>query len=308
MRLASRPMRIRPRPAWRTGRRSEAPWRPIALCWRLRRHRRPAPAMTSATFLRPPGPSSWSAQVHLNFSLADRHRPVPPRLIDAAVPAGPTRLFRNERFVTHLTRTVIEMRRERRIPRRPEREVRVHEQATRELLLLTLAPPVKRVSPAGSRPRSHTVATGSIFSPWPRRAAKPSLTDRAVPHRPRQVRPIALDFRAGRPSAVFTPRPTAAIRSASVTVRSVRPADLVWRAQAEGQSVEPGRSFTIGSAAAPPSAVAVAVGPGRTTPLAAMGRPPPPDSTWVDRLAEDVIGRVERRIRIERERRGVWAP
>jgi hypothetical protein len=37
----------------------------------------------------------------------------------------------------------------------------------------------------------------------------------------------------------------------------------------------------------------------------AAARPAPPlDKAMVDRIAEDVIGRVERRIRIERERRG----
>jgi hypothetical protein len=92
--------------------------------------------------------------------------------------------------------------------------------------------------------------------------------------------------------------------------------DLVWRqaARASGQaSPEPhgaiGAPGPRGAAAVQRSAAvretASPIAFAATAPRSTASTAPAYDAAFVDRLAEDVMRRVERRVRIERERRGL---
>ena len=85
-----------------------------------------------------------------------------------------------------------------------------------------------------------------------------------------------------------------------------RPPQLVWRNEPQPYPLEAiERSITAATAAAAPFS---GVSAPRAEPMNAPHGLSPSgkiDPALIDRVAEDVIGRVERRIRIERERRGI---
>jgi hypothetical protein len=139
----------------------------------------------------------------------------------------------------------------------------------------------------------------------PATPASPSR-DRARPALDRRAERV----RADRPALVRASPDGAAARRATP--------DLVWRqaARASGSasaSPEPhdgiGTSGSRGtgavqrSSAARETAAAVAVA--GAAPCSTAATAPAYDAAFVDRLAEDVMRRVERRVRIERERRGL---
>jgi hypothetical protein len=112
--------------------------------------------------------------------------------------------------------------------------------------------------------------------------------------------------RARRPTASEAPSPRARSH-----VRSIHAVDLVWR-----RSVTDAMSGNVGAAAhrslpLSTEAVKAASAQARMAPMevaaprnAAAAARPALDAAAIDRLTDDVIRRVERRIRIERERRG----
>lgn len=101
------------------------------------------------------------------------------------------------------------------------------------------------------------------------------------------------------------------------TIAAIAPAMLEWRSQAHGGPSAPGPTqWSQGDVAAPLARYvadsATAMPASRTAPgITANIAPgiasafPALDSAAADRLAEDVVRRVERRLRIERERRGL---
>jgi hypothetical protein len=97
------------------------------------------------------------------------------------------------------------------------------------------------------------------------------------------------------------------------SVRSARrrPVDLVWRGAAHISPQPPGNGWSRVDAALPPSAVTRTsvqdpppVDPARIAKAAAL-KLTDFDPGLVEQLTEDVIRRVDRRVRIERERRGL---
>lgn len=117
-----------------------------------------------------------------------------------------------------------------------------------------------------------------------------------------------LRFRTGVRSGML---PLHSHSGAQPTPRVTRPAEIVWRrAPQPSVSVMEGRSALEASTVAPSG-----VRPRRSTEPAAEDqtisaapiqvRPANLDSGFIDRLTDDVICRVEKRIRIERERRGL---
>jgi hypothetical protein len=86
---------------------------------------------------------------------------------------------------------------------------------------------------------------------------------------------------------------------------SIRTPELVWRSEAQGQKFESlERNSSVAISPVPP------LGAAASAPLellpSSLGSPVAGmlDSALIERVADNVIGRVERRIRIERERRG----
>jgi len=86
----------------------------------------------------------------------------------------------------------------------------------------------------------------------------------------------------------------------------LRPPELVWRTVTE--TSDPERMERIAAALGSPAASGASsiAGHAEQSPAAAVvAQARMFDAALIDRVAEDVIGRVERRMRIERERRGV---
>jgi hypothetical protein len=89
------------------------------------------------------------------------------------------------------------------------------------------------------------------------------------------------------------------------------PIELVWRAQhsaaanaSDGMMVVSG-STTLAAPATMPRSPAPATAAARVIAESEKARPASLDPALFDRLTEDDIRRVERRVRIERERRGI---
>jgi hypothetical protein len=95
---------------------------------------------------------------------------------------------------------------------------------------------------------------------------------------------------------------------ASKRVVAKRPPELVWRAPAKaaGPLHEMAATEANGPAMTAIRATSFRTGgSAEASQAAAIARPMPIDPSLMDRLAEDVIRRVERRNRIDRERRGI---
>jgi hypothetical protein len=86
---------------------------------------------------------------------------------------------------------------------------------------------------------------------------------------------------------------------------SIRTPELVWRSEAQGQRFESLERSSSVAISPVPSLGAAASAPLELLP-SSLGSPVAGmlDSALIERVADNVIGRVERRIRIERERRG----
>lgn len=89
-------------------------------------------------------------------------------------------------------------------------------------------------------------------------------------------------------------------------MRPSRAPDMVWRKETEEQSAGTPEQWARAVAASVPATSAPAAPISWPAPEAVEAlRPRLLDSALIDRVAENVIGRVEKRIRIERERRGM---
>ena len=95
-------------------------------------------------------------------------------------------------------------------------------------------------------------------------------------------------------------------RAAGASIRPSRAPDMVWRKETEAQSAGTPEQWARAVAASVPATSAPAAPISWPAPEAVEAlRPRLLDSALIDRVAENVIGRVEKRIRIERERRGM---
>ncbi|WP_259245632.1 hypothetical protein [Bradyrhizobium japonicum] len=83
--------------------------------------------------------------------------------------------------------------------------------------------------------------------------------------------------------------------------RAVRPVELTWRTKSAGSP--PRESATLQRDVVAASQRTAAIGVHSRS--AMQGEPLLSDSRAINRLAEDVLGRIERKLRVERERRGL---
>jgi hypothetical protein len=137
-----------------------------------------------------------------------------------------------------------------------------------------------------------------------RKGSEPSFAERV-----RRPEPSRQTWRRPWPIKVEHPFADAAVvpRHASAAAPlPLRPPELVWRIASEAAGSDP-MECSGGTSSVPLMAMArsepVPVG---QAPMAVAGAQEKMfDAALMDRVAEDVIGRVERRMRIERERRGI---
>ena len=100
--------------------------------------------------------------------------------------------------------------------------------------------------------------------------------------------------------------PAMAARAATLQAAPVRPSDLVWRADPGDGASRPGeRAASIPALLEERVERAAEPGWKQFAAQASTASSPLLDAALMDRVAQDVIRRVERRMRIERERRGI---
>lgn len=294
------------RRARRHPRRQQTPLRPLALRWR----RLPRPAVAGIVRQQAPSSNAWFSQVHLHLgwstTVNSRFRQFPPRP-PAAVPSArsfsePLQASRSRRPGMLLLST----------GHRPPRAAGVSMVFRRSVRVVDGAAIGVRQAMRHGGAQAPDIPVSSvsrrlrILAPAYRRDA--IKVDAPVP--PRSRPSVRQPLMWGR----STPRERTPDSRAVERLERVRtgkaPIELVWRARhSSAADASDGMMVVTGSAAlpAPPtvSRSAVQVSPARVTGESEKARPVPLDPALVDRLTEDVIRRVERRVRIERERRGI---
>lgn len=288
-------------------RRQQTPLRPLTLRWR----RLPRP--TAARTVQPPhlSSNSWFSQIHLHLgwstTVNNRFRQVPPQ---APSPAPPVRSFR-EPLADRSLRPGIPTLSPGPRPRRA---------AAASIVFRRSIFKVVDGMPAGARQamrRRVAQAPDAPVSSVSRRLRVRALAHRRdaikvdAPLSPRSLpsvrRPLMWARSAPRER---TPDSQAVVRSERVRTAKA-PIELVWRAQhsaaanaSDGMMVVSG-STTLAAPATMSRSPAPATAAARVIAESEKARRASLDPALVDRLTEDVIRRVERRVRIERERRGI---
>ncbi|HYJ83083.1 MAG TPA: hypothetical protein VEW26_09615 [Allosphingosinicella sp.] len=180
------------------------------------------------------------------------------------------------------------------------------------------AAPIESRGPASPRPRlaSNPLPTAleRAAAPVPARrlagrrrplASMLALASRPAPFPPGREdrRPVAADFfrsePAGRPGGRPAILPSLPADGQQQGRRRLAPVDLVWRS-GHGGGVSPSVESTGASAATPAAAQPDAPSPASVSPATAAAAAPP-----LDRLVDEVVRRLERSARVERERRGL---
>lgn len=297
--------RMRARPQATILARQRAAWTRLALTWR-RTARAFAPVM-SRPGIRPVPWHGWAPHFHLHFAI--------PAISIASTPRG-TLLPRvstailwrtiNTQVSTRLPlvrdastveRSGLKERFERQTVTRTNRSTKsgrrevIRHLRSAALPARGLARPVRGQAAAPRQPPAFPGPATAVPGP-DRRPAATVLLDRS-----------ALNLAPRHP---FSPEPCG--RFERPPARQFRAPDLIWRTSSDDPS---------GGAAAYATRVHMASpGPVAALPHATIPQAPPIstdatlrqrmfDPALIDRVAEDVLGRVEKRIRIERERRGV---
>jgi hypothetical protein len=149
--------------------------------------------------------------------------------------------------------------------------------------------------------------SAGITAPGSGRLGIASVPMVITPRRQRRTfAPVRPEARAPRLVLRSTPPATSAARAERAAPPPFRAPDLVWRVETEGRSIEAAERLVRAAAVSMPAMPPPNEHVSWPSPEAAAAlRPRPIDPALIDRVAEDVIGRVEKRIRIERERRGV---
>jgi hypothetical protein len=286
-------------------------WRPLALRWRRGKARRES----CRTRLSAAGARVTSvSHVHLHFAIAARAARIARARtgVAGAAPQVATQRIANVQSVRSRASVVADVRghdAERRAPARVttpvgERRlpVRVEQRhaVTRPLAMrsVTSAAPHPLRVPLALRRESARSAHGGVIGNVERSALRQRSAGATMLHFVHANAPssAAAGQSADKPS-MPTPR--------------ARPLDLAWRApaRAEGHDVShdvestPSSPHIHSERGAPSAASASSSAMQSPTPRALEYSQLP--SALVDRLADDVLRRVERRVRIERERRGI---
>ena len=287
------------------------PARPAVLRWR---RLPPPPTAACPRTAAHPQVRSWSSRVQVNLDLRlAAPAPWPPSRVAPARAAGirEQRTFADRHHsTTSLRATTVVF----------QRAGGVHE--PRDLSARQTTSPLARPAPPASF-RTRWIPAAS--KPETRRAREPRPARGMGPARHAVEALSRNGRRPGRdPRPTFAPLPRI-VRARERTFRTVappvrrndaiaptpsrRPPELVWRAQPKSIAVGEGPerlSMTSPRPSArvhpiPDSAPADAARAARLP----AGKPDYPDAAQLDRLADDVIRRVEKRVRIERERRGL---
>jgi hypothetical protein len=275
-------------------------WRPVALRWRSRRRR---PENLRARHTTAAAQAVWLPQFHLHFSACVRERigrGSPPGFPAAASIHDARRIVFDRQWTSIRAATLaLHLLRTYRSPRTQAGMAAAH--AFRPLGAPPIAP---RLADRPRRSLFERTQEG-VRAGVPRDARPPVAARPRIPPREPQVsRRPSLAF--GHAVARRSPE------SAASPVRLGRLAELVWRAAPqppmsvadEGPRVDlpasshqaPARSFPGPETAAAPPPRAARVAAPQVMSL---------DPGLLDRLADDVIRRIEKRARIERERRGL---
>jgi hypothetical protein len=174
-----------------------------------------------------------------------------------------------------------------------------------------VAPDPARRSAAVDTSARHSAAwRRQRFEPSKAAASKPVTAKRLPELTWRKLAQIAAGTREVVARAEAGDSPIAS-KMVSKGVVAGRPLELVWRAPAKtaaGPFHETAGTEANGSTMTSLQATSFRAGGSPEASQAAAtakARPMPFDSSIMDRLAEDVIRRVERRVRIDRERRGI---
>lgn len=305
---ASRWARARSRASVRT-RRS---WQCIALRWRrmMRVAGGAQPLLTRASQT-----TVWRSHWHLHFRPRETERP--DRSPSATLMGGAHFIERHTAFVRHdvrerVRRIVVERPLLRRAPRldrsgapaRPSSTTILRSPAVvshRTVANARRPSLVQHASDRATEPRSTTT---------PRATVPASVPQSRIPARRRPGGPQATELPVSRRTALTPSRVLRVDGTSGSRMRVVPAAHITWRTSpsslGELELPRPSRTTTGTPSAAPftdstPRTTAQAVASVAAAPVQIKDL----DPRVIDRLADDVIRRVERRERIERERRGV---
>jgi len=299
-------------------------WLPIALRWR--RKRKKAGGVRASREAMPAAPSvAWMARFHLHFNMFANERSRREREVRSFAPASVIRELRRSVVSRHWT--TVRATTLARPPRTASSAPRVFAMRRTEVHLSATAAP-QRVRLLTTHAQT-THAERRLLIESVRKSATSSFSERLTErrmqsHETRVFRALSVATHRSerlterrmhsRETRVFRALSVATRRireeSARTHVQLLRPVALVWRtAQPQTESA---RETTFSN---PPAAVSRP--PVRPS---AMQEPAPEttrgaarralqmsdlDPALLDRLTDDVIRRVERRVRIERERRGL---
>ena len=286
-------------------------WRPLTLTWRKSLHARERRAGRSSARI---SRNTWSPrfQLHVNLAFGAAFT----KRVELAM-FSPSPIFWS---TSHTHRTSVEMAARslfasetRRLTHRLLRHAAARERTIRSWTSLetrgaffasTFSAETKRIFRSRTLPSNFVGPSshqGSV------RGAKRSTCQTSDPvHWIRHSHAKFRTSHAVRSNASREPAQLAFARGGTAHARTVRPPELVWRTEPQtfaADAIE--RSI---SAATSPVATFVTHSAAHFEPSRATVETVPTrafDAALMDRLAEDVMGRVERRIRIERERRGV---
>lgn len=314
-----------------------APWSPVALRWRR------LPQMVVPRAVRSSSPTvlnTWFSHFHLHFgrteTITARPRPFSSRaprampiiwrhLPERAAPGQPsTRGYRSldhgrslprldgnltvRHCIFHRTHIVTAAANRQVSLRRAEQTLRVFGRPPSGHVV---APDPARRSAAVDTSARHSAAwRRQRFEPSKAAASKPVTAKRLPELTWRKLAQIAAGTREVVARAEAGDSPIAS-KMVSKGVVAGRPLELVWRAPAKtaaGPFHETAGTEANGSTMTSLQATSFRAGGSPEASQAAAtakARPMPFDSSIMDRLAEDVIRRVERRVRIDRERRGI---
>lgn len=294
---------IRPRRAGGPLRRSLSAWLPLALRWRMR----PRPSASSPVSVGRPQTAMtnvWAPSFHLHFGQHLREKLRRERVNGGSVASAPQTERHHHSFAHfHAQSTVYLSLQNRWDPVSTTRRIR---SSTGSACTSRELPEAARITPQWRK-------VGLSSSAEPVRAVH--LAPQASPTRAMTWRPSAARvFRREAPTTPSAPAPEA---TNTVTTRLFEhQRELVWRKESRPLPVIPATSTTrtfdlldertpaATQRSAPPTTAAVGTSgsqslPGAAAPIAKL------DPALLDRLADDVVRRVERRVRIERERRGL---
>jgi hypothetical protein len=287
-------------------------WRPIVLYWR-RRRRRPQPDHTSRVAVA--AQTVWLPQFHFHFlAPAGKAFHCWRTMVPPAVSVLPTmQVFVNRHStIVRLAPLAVEQRR----AHRSQRAVILKKDGSR---IIPASTHVRRLVAESGRPVCSTPTVGyptrgSIVERLHRGHAA-MMSDRKLPLNERRLGrrlTYARQLSLVRQHIVAQASALDAHRSAQRQVRSYRPVDITWlrSVSSEASPPEPRPHAAVSTSLGSASFNAGESQKARSSSVSGAAqathvRVTDLDPRLVERLADDVIRRVERRVRIERERRGL---